>query len=251
MLNDASYLLAEADGDLTFAEKESRKAIAAVETRTATADVGEANAESSYAPTVSWQTGTRSAASPGDKLDEARDYLEAAWRNEPATPMAHTMVSYLRRSANPGKPSTSMRSRAPATVRRLQLSPNSSPYASIDRLSTGVNRSIRQTGHPADSSKRSHVQDQTEFPRRVIHVRHLPPPARRQWNAGSPQCQRRNPIRRCREDSIRKLALPHFVPAHSSARILRDAVLTCSPNQTDCFFVLMPMGTISNEHVGR
>jgi hypothetical protein len=50
-------------------------------------------------------------------------------------------------------------------------------------------------------------------------------------------------------DPMRKLPLPHLVPTHSTARILRDAIVTCSPGTRDCYFVLMPMGGIQAEQV--
>ncbi len=52
-------------------------------------------------------------------------------------------------------------------------------------------------------------------------------------------------------DAIRGLHLPQYVPAQSTARLLRDAVVTCSPGKKDCFFVLMPMGGINAEGVAN
>jgi hypothetical protein len=52
-------------------------------------------------------------------------------------------------------------------------------------------------------------------------------------------------------DEIRKLQLPSLVPTHSTARVLRDAVVTCSPGKKDCFFVLMPLGGINAEGVSN
>jgi hypothetical protein len=52
-------------------------------------------------------------------------------------------------------------------------------------------------------------------------------------------------------ESIKHLALPHLVPTHSSARILRDAVLSCSAGATTCDFVLMPLGNITAEQAGN
>jgi hypothetical protein len=52
------------------------------------------------------------------------------------------------------------------------------------------------------------------------------------------------------EDSIRQLSLSHFVPSTSKAKILRDAVFTCSAGKSDGYLVLMPLGGMQAEHVG-
>jgi hypothetical protein len=51
------------------------------------------------------------------------------------------------------------------------------------------------------------------------------------------------------DEQIRKVNLPRLVPSASKGRILRDAVVTCSSGQSDCFLVLMPMGSIDAENV--
>ena len=52
-------------------------------------------------------------------------------------------------------------------------------------------------------------------------------------------------------DSIRKLDLHHLVPTASKAKILRDAVFTCSAGKSDGYLVLMPLGGIQAEHAGN
>ena len=51
------------------------------------------------------------------------------------------------------------------------------------------------------------------------------------------------------DEQIRRVNLPRLVPSASKARILRDAVVACYSGQSDCFLVLMPIGSIDAEHV--
>jgi hypothetical protein len=51
-------------------------------------------------------------------------------------------------------------------------------------------------------------------------------------------------------DSIRQLRISHLVPTASNAKILRDAVFTCSAGKSDGYLVLMPLGGIQAEHAG-
>jgi hypothetical protein len=48
-------------------------------------------------------------------------------------------------------------------------------------------------------------------------------------------------------EQIRKLQLPNLVPTHSTARVLRDAVISCSAGKKDCYLVLMPLAGIQAE----
>ena len=53
------------------------------------------------------------------------------------------------------------------------------------------------------------------------------------------------------EDSIRQLSLTHYVPSNSKAKILRDAVFTCSAGKTEGYLVLMPLGGMQAENAGN
>ncbi len=49
-------------------------------------------------------------------------------------------------------------------------------------------------------------------------------------------------------DSIRQLSLSHLVPVASKAKILRDAVFSCSAGKSEGYLVLMPLGSMQAEH---
>ena len=50
---------------------------------------------------------------------------------------------------------------------------------------------------------------------------------------------------------LKKLKLPHLVPSGSGAKIIRDAVVACSAQQSTAFVVLMPLGGINAEAAGN
>lgn len=251
-LNDASYLLAEADGDLAFAEQKSRKSIAMAEGETA-ADIGEAN-EQSFGRTLSlvayWDT-LGYILMKEKKLDEARDYLEAAWRNHPDSEVGShygQVLEALGKSSDAldiYEESRSGSHRPPSVLPALQ--PLEASIACLRKA--GVSSKLKTGAELALQNDRT-----LKIKLKAASKSYMSAIFRLQLGAGSMQGVLRvsgDSVPDGVLDSIKNLTLPHLVPAHSSGRILRDAVLTCSPNQTDCFLVLMPMGTISNENVSR
>jgi Flp pilus assembly protein TadD/transglutaminase-like putative cysteine protease len=52
-------------------------------------------------------------------------------------------------------------------------------------------------------------------------------------------------------ESLKNLKLPHLVPSSSKARILRDAVLSCSGHRSIAFVLFMPLGGINAEKAGQ
>jgi tetratricopeptide (TPR) repeat protein len=249
-LNDASYLLAEADGDLAFAEQESRKSIQMVESQTATAEVSEANAQSflrTLSQVADWDT-LGYILMKENKLDEARDYFEAAWRNRPDPEVgAHygRLLEALGDSKEALRVYELSRPNPLQTVTGFtELQPIGDSIARLEKA--GVSSTIKSGAERA-------LQDDRTFKLKLKSAGKTYTSAiyRLQLAAGSTQgalkVSGEVPSDNL-EDSIKKLTLPHLVPAHSTGRILRDAVLTCSPGQTECFFVLMPLGNITAEH---
>ncbi len=252
-LNGASYLLAEADGDLELAEKNSKKAVDMLESQTARAEVGEANPQSfwrSDSLVADWDT-LGYVLFKEKKLDEAVDYLEAAWRNRPD---AEVGAHYGRVLEALGRPREALRvyelSR-PKTHGPSYTLPELDPIdASIARLQkAGVSSTLKM---PAEQA----LQEDRSFKIKVKSVRksYLSAIFRLQLAAGLTQDALRVSGEAPSEDievAIKKLTLPHLVPAHSKGRILRDVVLSCSPGQTECYFVLMPQSSIAAEQALR
>jgi predicted Zn-dependent protease len=249
-LNGASYLLAEADGDLTIAEQASRKSIQMEEGQTATAGVSEANAQS-FQRTASlvayWDT-LGYILMKEKRLDESRDYLEAAWRNRPDSAVGAHYGQLLEALGDSKEALRVYELSRPNPLRAATGFPELQPIGdSIARLEkAGVASTVKSGAERA-------LQDDRTFKIKLKSACALYSSAvyRIQLAAGSTQgvlkVSGKTPSDDF-DDSIKKLTLPHLVPAHSSGRILRDAVLSCSTGQTECFFVLMPLGNITAEH---
>jgi tetratricopeptide (TPR) repeat protein len=246
-LNDAAYLLAESSDELLLAEQQSRKSLAILDKETASATIGEANEESfrrSGQLVASWDT-LGFILQRESKLDEAQDYLEAAWQNSHSPEVG---VHYGKLLEVLGDSKGALRiyhlARRPGTGNRpwtLQQ-----VDAGIDRL---VSAGVQWKGN---SNAEALFQEERTFRLKVK----TPPQSfwssilRLQLCAGEIQAVLHvsgEPVQGDIEESIKRLKIPHLVPSHSSGRLLRDAVLTCSPGQTECFLVLMPMGSIAAE----
>ncbi len=83
LLNNAGYLLAETGTELPFAEKKVRQALDTLNTQSSQASIGEANAQSFQRASLlvaTWDT-LGYILLQENKVDEAEDYLAAAWKN--------------------------------------------------------------------------------------------------------------------------------------------------------------------------
>ena len=252
-LNEGAYLLVEADGDLSSAEKSSRKSVEILEKQTALAAISEANQQGFdriWFLVASWDT-LGYILLRDKKLDEALDYLEAAWKNEPGVTIG---LHYGQALEAAGKPSEALRIYLVAStqVRGKPVNlPDWQPLQdSITRLkATGVtwdgkrsgaqslqdDRTFQihmETGCKSFESSTYRMQIGSIGTSDVMHV-----------GGGS--------VPDKVVDSIRKLDLHHLVPTASKAKILRDAVFTCSAGKSDGYLVLMPLGGIQAEHAGN
>jgi Flp pilus assembly protein TadD/transglutaminase-like putative cysteine protease len=249
-LNNGAYLLAEANGDLVLAEQKSRESLDILDSQTSQIGIGEANRQSfnrSSLLTASWDT-LGYILEKEKKLDEAADYLEAAWNNRLGS--AAVGLHYGELLEAQGKQRDALRIYELAWRRPGQSTPDPTEQAvraGISRMtSAGMNSTVGQNGQ-------SILQEQRTFKLKLTspYKSYWSGTYRLQFSAGrGPDIQlvegksEKDGI----EDAIRKLNLPHLVPSHSNGRIVRDAVLSCSPGQAECFFVLMPMGSIDAEH---
>jgi len=251
-LNNSAYLLAEADGDLSAAEKGSRKSIDILEGQTAAAAISEAN-QQSFARTsllvASWDT-LGYILLRQKKLDEALDYLEAAWKNQPGVTIG---LHYGQALEAAGKRDVAYQIYAMAAT---QVHGN--PVYSLDwqPLQNSIAR-LKPTDpvlhvKPGDS----HIlQDERSFQLRVpTRCKSFESSTFRMQigSSGTSDIMRVGgaPALDPLVDSIRKLPLPHLVPTASKAKILRDAVFTCSAGKSEGYFVLMPLGGMQAEHAG-
>jgi len=248
LLNTAAYLLAEAKSDLPLAEQNARKALASMERDTSTASISEANARSFQQTSLlvaTWDT-LGFILLEENKLEESSDYLAAAWRNLPSRVTgAHygqlqealgdlkgALRTYeLARSFPDGK--------VPAVETPLI-------EASVSRLKkAGVTSTVN--GHAVQI-----LQDERTFkikPKSAL-ASHLSATFRLQMSSQSTAGIMRvggDSTSDDVTDSIKALTWQQLVPAHSGAKILRDAVLSCPGGQSDCWFVLMPIGRINAE----
>jgi Tfp pilus assembly protein PilF len=250
-LNDAAYLLAEANGDLALAEQKSRESLELLDAQSSQSAIGEANRQSfarSSLLAASWDT-LGFILAKEKKIDDARDYLEAAWNNSLGSPEIGRHYGELLETE--GKKQDAMRIYELAWHRP----PSSVPDPTQDEIRAGISR---MTGAGMNSTMglnaQSALQEQRTFKLK------LPMPSKSYWS-GTYRLQfsatgladvlyvgSASDLAGV-ERLIRQLEMPRLVPSRSKARILRDAVVTCSAGHGDCFLVLMPMGSIDVERL--
>jgi len=250
VLNGAAYLLAQANSDLPFAELKTRKALEILDRETADTAIGEANARSFERTgmlTATWDT-LGFILFEENKLDEARDFLEAAWRNRPDQEVGEHYALTQEALGDAG-----------AALRTYELAhsihaPANAPFAqhvesNIERLkNAGVASSVK-----ADAVQILQQERASKVKLKSPCHSYCSATFRLQLASNSSITVMRvsgDPALEPATESIKRLTLPHLVPTHSAARILRDAVLSCSAGATTCDFVLMPLGSINAERIG-
>jgi predicted Zn-dependent protease len=248
-LNDASYLLAQTGTDLPFAEQKARQALDTLNTQSAGASISEANAQSFQRASLlvaAWDTLGYILAGE-NKLSDARGYIEAAWANRSSPDVGDHYGQLLEKLGKPGE-----------ALHIYQLAVSSGPAApgspELRDAKEAITRLEKAGTKPVANGTATSLQDERTFklPLKTAHKAYVSATFRLQFAAdAAPEVLRVSGDSSLDEasDGIRTLRLPPFVPAHSTARLLRDAVVTCSPGQKDCFFVLMPLGGINAEGV--
>jgi predicted Zn-dependent protease len=251
LLNNAGYLLAESGTDLPVAEQKVRQALDKLNAQSSQASIGEANAQSFQRASLlvaTWDT-LGYILLQEDKLDEARDYLEPAWKNLTSPAIGEHYGKLLERE---GKPSDALRI--------YQLTASSPPSGDAPPELQDVKDAAERLEKAGTKSKAGDaartLQDERSFklPVKSAPGSYVSATFRLQFSAGaSPDVLRVSGDSSLDDasDEIRKLRLPSLVPTQSTARMLRDAVVTCSPGKKDCFFVLMPLGGIDAENVSN
>ncbi len=249
-LNDESYILAETGKDLPLAEQKTRQGLQLLDQRSQV-DIGSANEQSfqqAYLLVATWDT-LGYILLQENKLDEAREYLAAAWRNRPDTSVG---VHYGQVLEKLGQKKEALR------IDQLSWKENVSQNQTGDQQqlreailtlkSQGYRTSIGDPAIDLQNARTFH------FVLRSPYSSFASATFRLQLQAGGV----RNLLRVSGDasleqegDAIRKLALPPLVPAHSGAYLLRDAVVTCSPGQRQCELVLIPLTPISVEQAGN
>jgi tetratricopeptide (TPR) repeat protein len=252
VMNDAAYLLAETNSELPLAEEKTRKALESMDKATATAAISEANQQTfrrSSLLVASWDT-FGFVLMKEEKLDEARDYLEAAWRNRPDavvglhygqllealgdTKEAMHIYQEVQRPHRPGT-ATPADQQIDASIARLKKAGTLPPGNAAGEVTLQEERTFKIKFKTPSKTYGSATY-------------------RLQLAAGATQAVMRvsgEPVQDGVEEIIKQLTLPHLVPSRSKARIVRDGVLTCSPGRTECFFVLFPMGDMNAEQAGN
>ena len=250
VLNNAAYALAQANTGLPLAEEQSRKSIEILAGESADAEVSEANTAAFQRASLSadsWDTLGFILLKEG-KLDEARDYLEAAWRNRPESEVS---LHYGKLQEAVGDIKEAMRIYAMATpppsskgesyieldyeeirTRMKQLEAEGVAPPKLDPAALQRERTFKLTLKASNSywSAIYRLRLDASGTEDAMQVSGLTP------REGVVQV-------------IKRLALPHLVPSGFKGCIVRDAVISCSSGKTECEFVLMPMGSMAAEKI--
>ena len=256
-LNNGAYLLAEADGDLAAAEQSSRKSIELLEGKTAIAAVSEANQESFNRTSLlvaSWDT-LGYILLREKKENDAVDYLEAAWKNRPDVTIG---LHYGQALEALEKRSEALRIYELAAT-QLHGKPADVPdwkplEDNISRLKGVKSESKAPVAHTLQVSNTLQEDRTFKFEMKPACASYGSSTFRLQIGSSGPTEVMRvggDAAPGKVEDSIRQLNLNHLVPTASKARILRDAVFTCSAGKSDGYLVLMPLGGMQAEHAGN
>jgi tetratricopeptide (TPR) repeat protein len=254
LLNDAAYLLAEADGDLSKAEQSSRKSLDILETQTASADVSEANQQSFNRTSLlvaSWDT-LGYILIREKKFEDASDFLEAAWMNRPVPAIG---LHYGQALEADGKIEPALRVYQIA-LSQLHGDPSISSDGRMlrDSIARLTSAGLKIDANLSSSAEKILQEDRTFKVTTTAPCKTFESSTLRMQisSAGEPEVLHvaGAKIEGSTADLFKKLSLPHLVPSGSKARILRDAVFTCSAGRTDGYLVLMPLGSIRAEQAG-
>jgi Flp pilus assembly protein TadD len=250
LLNNGAYVAAEAGGDMAVAEKAARKALDILDGQTSQAAVGEANQQSfmrSSLLTATWDT-LGYILLQQKKTDEALDYLEAAWRNRPDVTVGLHYGSALEAA---GKKSEALRiyTLSSSDVRGNSVKANADLQPLQDRMAILKKDGVRP---PSAGSKELSLQEERTFKLSLSSACKSYESAtfRLQLSSsGQPEVLQvgGQDLPTGTAESLKGLKLPHLVPSTSTARVLRDAAVTCSAQQSAAYVVLMPLGGINAE----
>ena len=249
VLNDAAYALAQANADLPLAEKQSRKSLEILADESGDAEVSEANSatfQHSYLAAASWDTLGFIFLKEG-KLDEAREYLEAAWRNQPRM---EDSLHYGELQEAIGDPKEAMQIYALAPPSSSNL--GSSAASAYDEIKRRMER-LETQGVPLPKMDRnSALQQERTFKLKLAAMNsYWTGTYRLQLDASgiNGAMQVSGIAREGVVEAIKQLNLPHLAPNDYAGFIVRDAVISCSAGKTECELVLMPMGGMAAEQV--
>ena len=253
VLNDAAYALAQTGTDLPLAAEKSRKSLEILTSQTAGEEVSEANPatfQRSYLAAASWDTLGFILLKEG-KLNEAHDYLEAAWNSRPDLEVA-LHYGELEEAIGNGKEAMRI-------------------YAMMTPPPPGVGGAFAKPTWEQIKSRMGHLeakgiqapklnptfalQQQRTFKLKLTSTTSY-------WSATYRLLFDANGIadamatsglslRKDVVQAIKQLDLPHLVPNEFQGSIVRDAVVSCSAGRTECEFVLMPMGGMEAELATR
>jgi tetratricopeptide (TPR) repeat protein len=251
LLNNAAYSVAVAEGDLEAAEKAARKSLDVLDSQTSPAQVGEANAASfmrSSSLVATWDT-LGYILFKENKMDEALDYLEAAWHNGP-NPVISAHYGQALEAA--GKKSEASRVLSLSGVAGVG-NPEANGPALVKRADAAKKASERQA---AMATREAALQQEhtfkialpstcKSFDSATYRLQISSSSAPEFLQVGGQQ------LPDGAAEALKTLKLPHLVPSASKSKIIRDAVVSCSAQQASAYVVLMPLGGIEAEQARR
>ncbi len=249
LLNDAAYVLSLTGSDLPLAEQNSRRALSILDRQTGGTEIGHANQQSfqrSSLLVAGWDT-LGFILMKEKELDEARDYLETAWHNQPQAVIGLHYGQLLEAQGNPGEALRIYQLARHSTSTEEDATPAFPELdANIARLTAAH---VPPTAGP--NATLALQQDRTfKLKLKTAPGAHISAVFRLLLTAdGTQAAQLVSGLAPGDDtaDAIKQIALPRLVPSRSGGRLVRDAVLSCSAGKTECEFVLMPMGGITAE----
>ncbi len=252
VLNDAAYALAEANSELPLAEEKSRKSLEIQTAQTAEEEVSEANTNTfqhSSQSIAGWDT-LGFILFKENKLDEARDYLEAAWHNEPDREIALHYGEVLEAS---GDRKQAMRVYAMA-IPLPSSAVGTFAYAIYEQIESHM-KHLEAEGLPSPKFDRGSVlqQERTFKLKLAATSSYWSATYRLQLSANgidAMQVSGSSP-RQGVVQAIKQLHMPPLVPKNFKGKIVRDAVISCSAAKAECDFVLIPLGGMEAERATR
>ena len=256
-LNDAAYEMALTDTELPLAEEKSRKSLDILADKTAGTTISEANPESfmrSLRMVASWDT-LGYILLQEKKLDEAREYIEASWHNAPNT---DECLHYGQVLEALGDAKAALRiyelGRSPRPVHPPSESPTPQIHTlnpAAGQIKESIDRLIAtHVPEPAKLDAAAELQaDRTFKVKAKATGSFWSGTFRLQLTAAGPDevLQVGGAPRDRMQEDIMRVPFPQLVPAHFKGKLLRDAIVTCSPGATECEVVLMPQGPMAME----
>ena len=281
MLNDAGYVLAELGQDLPQAEAASRASITKLEAKSrdiTTDQVNSAAFQESNLLVASWDTLGWILFREG-KLDDARPYLLAAWRNDLHAEVGDHMGQLEEAAGNPAaaleyyrlaKAATDGTSTHPlflthidSSIARLQkTSASSTKHASAEADAATVNAdkslSPEQKKIAIDRIRsNSNITGSTQD---LVNLRTYKLPRSKDvsgWGTvrfqltptgvQAAQPSSGEPKLSAETAALKALRFPELVPPASTAWLLRSGVLSCPSTGPTCELVLVPNATLATE----